>query len=138
MLTSGSRNERYALFVLALLCFVYVLNFLDRQLLSILAKPIQDELGISDGQLGRLGGLYFALFYCILGVPVAWLADRGNRVRVLSIACAVWSAATAFVLDHFRLLPGHSPRDGAGTVQPRPSHRPGIGRGLRREDCGGL
>ena len=80
--------------VLALLCMVYVLNFLDRQLLSILAKPIQDDLGISDGQLGRLSGLYFALFYCILGIPVAWLADRSNRVRVLTIACAVWSAAT--------------------------------------------
>jgi len=71
-----------------------VLNFLDRQLLSILAKPIQDELGVTDGQLGRLGGLYFALFYCILGVPVAWFADRSNRVRVLTFACAVWSAAT--------------------------------------------
>ncbi|WP_261294677.1 spinster family MFS transporter [Sphingomonas hylomeconis] len=80
--------------MLTLLCIVYVLNFLDRQLLSILAKPIQDELGITDGQLGRLGGLYFALFYCILGIPVAWLADRGNRVRVLTIACALWSAAT--------------------------------------------
>src|ERR1041384_2993535 len=83
-----------AWWALGILCFVYVLNFLDRQLLSILAKPIQDDLGISDGQLGRLGGLYFALFYCILGVPVAWLADRGNRVRVLTIACAIWSAAT--------------------------------------------
>src|SRR5215472_4683737 len=81
--------------VLALLCLVYVLNFLDRQLLSILAKPIQDDLGISDGQLGRLGGLYFALFYCILGVPVAWLADRSNRVRVLTVACTLWSLATA-------------------------------------------
>ena len=89
-----SRERRYIWVVLALLCLVYVLNFLDRQLLSILAKPIQDELGISDGQLGRLGGLYFALFYCILGIPVAWLADRSNRVRILSIACAVWSAAT--------------------------------------------
>ena len=84
----------YSWVVLGILCFVYVLNFLDRQLLSILAKPIQDDLGISDGQLGLLGGLYFALFYCILGIPVAWLADRGNRVRVLSIACAIWSAAT--------------------------------------------
>jgi len=92
--TSGSREGRYASVVLVLLGLVYVLNFLDRQLLSILAKPIQDDLGISDGQLGRLGGLYFALFYCILGVPVAWLADRGNRVRVLTFACAVWSAAT--------------------------------------------
>lgn len=87
-------GSRYAWFVLAILCVVYVLNFLDRQLLSILAKPIQDELSITDGQLGRLGGLYFALFYCVLGVPVAWLADRGNRVRVLTWACAIWSAAT--------------------------------------------
>ena len=91
---AGPRNDRYAGIVLALLCLVYVLNFLDRQLVSILAKPIQDDLGITDGQLGRLGGLYFALFYCILGIPVAWLADRTNRVRVLSVACALWSAAT--------------------------------------------
>jgi MFS family permease len=80
--------------VLAVLCFVYVLNFLDRQLLSILAKPIQDELGVTDGQLGRIGGLYFAMFYCVLAIPVGWLADRTNRVRVLSFACALWSAAT--------------------------------------------
>jgi predicted MFS family arabinose efflux permease len=80
--------------VLAVLCFVYVLNFLDRQLLSILAKPIQDDLGVTDGQLGRISGLYFALFYCLLAIPVGWLADRSNRVRVLSLACALWSAAT--------------------------------------------
>ena len=95
MTAGGERHDsRYPWLVLGLLCVVYVLNFLDRQLLSILAKPIQDDLGISDGQLGRLGGLYFALFYCILGVPVAWLADRSNRVRVLTVACALWSAAT--------------------------------------------
>jgi predicted MFS family arabinose efflux permease len=80
---------------LAILCFVYVLNFLDRQLLSILAKPIQDELGVTDGQLGLIGGLYFALFYCILAIPVGWLADRTNRVKVLAFACGLWSAATA-------------------------------------------
>jgi predicted MFS family arabinose efflux permease len=80
--------------VLAILCFVYVLNFLDRQLLSILAKPIQEDLGISDGQIGLISGLYFALFYCLLAIPVGWLADRSNRVRVLSFACLLWSAAT--------------------------------------------
>lgn len=80
---------------LTVLCFVYVLNFLDRQLLSILAKPIQDELGVTDGQLGLIGGLYFAAFYCILAIPVGWLADRTNRVRVLAFACGLWSAATA-------------------------------------------
>src|SRR5215469_448402 len=83
-----------AWFVLGMLCFVYVLNFLDRQLLAILAKPIQDSLPISDGQLGLIGGLYFALFYCFIAIPVGWLADRTNRVRVLSLACALWSVAT--------------------------------------------
>ena len=83
-----------ARWALAILCFVYVLNFLDRQLLSILAKPIQDDLGISDGQIGRISGLYFAMFYCVLAIPIGWLADRTHRVRVLSLACALWSAAT--------------------------------------------
>jgi len=83
-----------AWFVLGMLCFVYVLNFLDRQLLSILAKPIQDSLGVSDGQLGLIGGLYFALFYCLISIPVGWLADRTNRVKVLAFACALWSLAT--------------------------------------------
>ena len=77
-----------------MLCFVYVLNFLDRQLLSILAKPIQDSLHITDGQLGLIGGLYFALFYCLISIPVGWLADRTNRARVVGVACALWSAAT--------------------------------------------
>ena len=80
--------------VLAMLWFVYVLNFLDRQLLSILAKPIQDALKVTDGQLGLISGLYFALFYCLISIPVGWLADRTNRVKVLSFACATWSAAT--------------------------------------------
>jgi predicted MFS family arabinose efflux permease len=90
----SGRPEARAWWVLGILCFIYVLNFLDRQLLSILAKPIQDELGVTDGQLGRLGGLYFALFYCVLAIPVGWFADRTNRVKVLSFACALWSAAT--------------------------------------------
>jgi predicted MFS family arabinose efflux permease len=80
--------------VLAMLTFVYVLNFLDRQLLGILAKPIQDTLRITDGQLGLIGGLYFAMFYCFIAIPVAYLADRTNRVAVLSVACAIWSGAT--------------------------------------------
>lgn len=80
--------------MLVTLCFVYVLNFLDRQLLSILAKPIQDTLHISDGQLGLIGGLYFALFYCFISIPVGWIADKSNRSRILALACALWSAAT--------------------------------------------
>ena len=90
-----TRPNAHAWSVLGILTFVYVLNFMDRQLLAILAKPIQDELGVTDGQLGLIGGLYFALFYCVLAIPVGWLADRTNRVKVLSIACGLWSAATA-------------------------------------------
>ncbi|ODP39019.1 spinster family MFS transporter [Sphingomonas turrisvirgatae] len=81
-------------FVLTMLTFVYVLNFLDRQLIGILAKPIQDSLGVSDGQLGLIGGLYFAMFYCFIAIPVGWFADRTSRVGVLSLACAIWSGAT--------------------------------------------
>lgn len=83
-----------AWFALGILCFVYVINFLDRQLVSILAKPIQDDLELSDGQLGLMGGFYFALFYCVLAIPIGWYADRTHRARVVSVACAVWSAAT--------------------------------------------
>lgn len=80
--------------VLGMLCFIYVLNFLDRSLLSILAKPIQDSLHITDGQLGLISGLFFALFYCLIAIPVGWLADKTNRVWVLTVACAIWSGAT--------------------------------------------
>jgi predicted MFS family arabinose efflux permease len=86
----GSR----AWIALSMLCFVYVLNFLSRQLPGILAKPIQDSLHLSDGQLGRIGGLYFALFYCCISIPVGWLADKTNRSKILALACAIWSAAT--------------------------------------------
>ncbi len=91
-LPASARTQAWV--ALGMLWFVYVLNFLDRQLLSILAKPIQDTLGISDTQLGLISGLYFALFYCLISIPVGWLADRSNRVRVLSLACGLWSAAT--------------------------------------------
>ena len=79
---------------LFILWFVYVINFLDRQLLAILAKPIQDSLHVSDTQLGLIGGLYFAFFYCFIAIPVGWLADKTNRTAVLALACGIWSAAT--------------------------------------------
>ena len=92
---AASTSSASARITLGMLAFVYVLNFLDRQLISILAKPIQDGLGITDGQLGLLTGFYFALFYCFIAIPIGWLADRTSRVKVLSAACAIWSAATA-------------------------------------------
>jgi sugar phosphate permease len=91
---ASTRPGAQAWFVLGMLCFVYVLNFLDRQLLSILAKPIRDELGLTHGQIGLISGLYFALFYGLISIPVAWFADRANRAKVLSLACALWSGAT--------------------------------------------
>lgn len=77
-----------------MLCFVYVLNFLDRSLLSILAKPIEDALHITDGQLGLISGLFFACFYCFISIPIGWVADKTSRVWVLTLACAIWSGAT--------------------------------------------
>ena len=85
---------RRAWIALGMLFVVYVLNFLSRQLPGILAKPIQESLHLSDGQLGRIGGLYFALFYCCISIPVGWLADRTSRSKILALACAIWSAAT--------------------------------------------
>jgi sugar phosphate permease len=78
---------RRAWIALSMLIVVYVLNFLSRQLPGILAKPIQDSLHLSDGQLGRIGGLYFALFYCCISIPVGWLADRTSRSKVLAVGC---------------------------------------------------
>ena len=94
LLPQAAPPGKRAWVALGMLCVVYVLNFLSRQLPSILAKPIQDSLHVTDGQLGRIGGLYFALFYCLISIPVGWLADKTNRSRVLAIACAIWSAAT--------------------------------------------
>ena len=91
---SPARPVPGAWLALGMLWFVYVLNFLDRQLLAILAKPIQDTLGVTDSQLGLIGGFYFACFYCFIAIPVGWLADKTNRVAILSAACAIWSAAT--------------------------------------------
>lgn len=92
--SASTEPSRRAWFVLGVLGFVYVLNFLDRQLLAILAKPIEDTLHLTDGQMGLIGGLYFALFYCFIAIPIGWLADKTNRVRVLAWACTIWSAAT--------------------------------------------
>lgn len=90
-----ARSDAYGGYVLAMLVIVYTFNFLDRQIIGILSIPIQKELGLSDTQLGLMRGLSFALFYATLGVPVAWLADRTNRVAIMSVALALWSAFTA-------------------------------------------
>lgn len=82
--------------VLWTLLAVYVLNFLDRQIVTILAEPIKRELTLSDTQIGLMTGLAFALFYTVLGIPIARYADnpKTNRVRLISVALAIWSAMT--------------------------------------------
>jgi predicted MFS family arabinose efflux permease len=91
----GEDTPRYRAVVLAMLVLVYTFNFLDRQIIGILAIPIKADLGLSDTQLGLMGGLAFALFYTLLGIPVAMLADRYNRTTIMAIALALWSAMTA-------------------------------------------
>jgi predicted MFS family arabinose efflux permease len=80
---------------LALLTAIYVFNFMDRQILGVLAEPIKRDLGLSDGQIGLLTGFMFALFYTSFGVPVAWLADRTRRTWVIAGACTLWSGFSA-------------------------------------------
>ncbi|KQM26629.1 MULTISPECIES: spinster family MFS transporter [unclassified Sphingomonas] len=80
---------------LAMLLLVYSFNFLDRQILSILAQPVQRDLGLDDGQMGMLGGLAFAALYSTLAIPLALIADRTSRTWVITISLGVWSAFTA-------------------------------------------
>jgi predicted MFS family arabinose efflux permease len=82
-------------YVLLMLVLVYTFNFIDRQIVGILAVPIKADLGLSDTQLGLMGGLAFALFYTALGIPVAMLADRYSRTWIMTVALALWSAMTA-------------------------------------------
>ena len=88
-------SPRYRLVVLAMLVLVYTFNFIDRQIVGILAVPIKADLGLTDTQLGLMGGLAFALFYTALGIPIAMLADRSNRTTIMTVALVLWSAMTA-------------------------------------------
>jgi len=88
-------TQGYRTFVLILLTIVYGFNFIDRQIVGILAPFIQEDLGLTNTELGLLIGLAFAVFYTTVAIPIAWLADRYSRVNILSIALATWSGFTA-------------------------------------------
>jgi len=90
--THSDRVRRYALLMLTI---TYTLNFVDRQILGILVEPIKLDLGVSDTQMGLLTGLAFAIFYTVMGIPIARLADRTNRRTLIAIALATWSLFTA-------------------------------------------
>ncbi len=80
---------------LAILLLIYLTSSMDRMVISIAGEPIKQELGLADWQLGVLNGLAFSALYAGLGLPLARLADRGNRVTIIAICLAVWSAMTA-------------------------------------------
>jgi predicted MFS family arabinose efflux permease len=88
-------SEGYKRAVLATLTVVYALNFIDRTIVGIIGQPMKESLGITDNQLGLLGGLAFALLYTILGVPIARLAERVSRVNIMAVCITLWSAFTA-------------------------------------------
>jgi predicted MFS family arabinose efflux permease len=88
-------SESTRRYVLGVLFVTYTFNFIDRQILGILVEPIKRDLGVSDTAMGLLTGLAFALFYTIMGIPIARIADRTNRRNLVAIALAVWSGFTA-------------------------------------------
>src|SRR5437764_11305462 len=91
----ATTGRRSASLILALLLIAYIFNYLDRQILGILAGPIITDLDLSDRQFGALSGPPFAILYSSLGIPLALLADRTSRSRVIAAAVAFWSAFTA-------------------------------------------
>jgi MFS family permease len=90
-------NPAYRWYVLGLLTVVYTFNFIDRQVLVIVQEQIRVELGLMDWQLGMLSGFVFAVFYSILGVPIAHWSESFGRKRVISISLAFWSLMTALM-----------------------------------------
>jgi len=102
-----SFTRRYTHYVLGVLLVVYIFNFIDRQILAILAQSIKTDLGLTDTQIGALSGLAFGIFYATLGIPIARLADRYSRVNIISICLAIWSGMTALsglALNYWQLL----------------------------------
>jgi MFS family permease len=95
MSETSLRPARSANLVLFILLIAYIFNFLDRQILGILASSIKADLNLTDTEFGAIGGLAFALLYSLLGIPLAFLADKTSRSGVVAGALAVWSAFTA-------------------------------------------
>jgi len=100
-------TNSYKSIVLTLLVTAYTFNFIDRTIISTIGQAIKVDLKITDTQLGLLGGLYFALLYTFLGIPIARFAERFNRVNIISAAIVIWSGFTA--LCGTRSMPSASP-----------------------------
>ena len=89
------KDRVYRYYVLGLLMVMYAFNFIDRQVITILAPSLKADLGLNDAQLGLLFGTAFALFYALFGIPLAKLADGWHRVKTISLGLSFWSAMTA-------------------------------------------
>ena len=85
----------YANYVLIVLMIVYIFNFIDRNILSILAEDIKADLGVTDAQMGFLYGTVFAVFYAVFGIPLARFADVWTRRSLISAGLGFWSLMTA-------------------------------------------
>jgi MFS family permease len=94
-LSQVAATRAYRAYVLTMLVLVYTFNFIDRQIVAILAVPIKTDLRLTDAQLGLMGGLAFALLYTTLGIPIARVADRASRTWIMTWALALWSAMSA-------------------------------------------
>ena len=93
--TPVSLSSGYTKYALGLLLCIYIVNFLDRQVVTILAEPIKKDLHLADWQIGMMSGFAFALFYTVLGLPIARLAERKNRPLIIASALTAWSGFTA-------------------------------------------
>ena len=91
----GHGAKSYRAYVLGALLVVFTFNFVDRILLGVVQESIKHDLGVSDFQLGLLGGPAFAILYTLAGIPIARYAERGNRITIIAIGAAVWSVMTA-------------------------------------------
>ena len=92
--TPPPQSARYPWYVLSVLVLVYVLNFVDRQVLTILAEDLKRDLDLTDSDLGFLYGTAFGVFYALFGIPLGKLADSWHRVRLMSIGLTLWSSMT--------------------------------------------
>jgi MFS family permease len=124
--TEGRIGETYAWYATGVLALVYVLNFVDRQIISILAEDIKRDLHVTDAQLGFLYGTAFAIFYALFGIPFGMLADRWRRSRLIAMGLVVWSSMTfvsGFAVNFLQLALARV-GVGVGEAQPRPLPSP--------------
>lgn len=92
---AAPERSSYQWYVVIICMVAYILSFVDRQILSLMIEPIKADLMLSDTQFSLLQGLAFSLFYAFMGVPIAALADKKSRVKIISVGIAFWSLATA-------------------------------------------